>query len=79
MSVSASAGATTGDFVVVIAQHNGNVTIADNNGSTPFTEDINDWQPIPTSGIRSPYFPERFRPVTLVHITSLPVQAVGGP
>ena len=50
MSVAAPTGATAGDLVVVIAEHNGNTTIVDNNGTTPFTEDINDWQPTPTAG-----------------------------
>jgi len=50
MSISAPAGATAGDKMIVLAQHNGNTTIVDNNGATPFTEDINDWQPTPTAG-----------------------------
>jgi len=37
LSVSAPTGATVGDFVVIIAQANGQTTIADNNGATPFT------------------------------------------
>lgn len=44
MSVSAPAGTTTGDLVVVVVHANGTVTIVDNNGSTPFTEDLDDLQ-----------------------------------
>lgn len=50
ISVSAPTGTTTGDFVVVIVHGNGQTTIVDNNGGTPFTEDINDYQPNPTNG-----------------------------
>lgn len=44
VTVAAPAGTTTGDVVIVIVSCNGNTTIVDNNGSTPFTEDLNDFQ-----------------------------------
>lgn len=50
LSVAMPTGTTTGDFVVVLAQANGQTTIVDNNGSTPFTEDINDYKPNTTNG-----------------------------
>lgn len=42
-SVAAPAGTTTGDVVIVVVHYNGARTIVDNNGSTPFTEDLNDF------------------------------------
>jgi len=46
MSVSAPSGTTAGDFVVIVAHGNGQTTITDNNGSTPFTATaISDWKP----------------------------------
>ena len=52
LSVSAPAGATAGDLVVIIAQANGQTTIADNNGSTPFTAAPNftNYKPNTTNG-----------------------------
>lgn len=52
LSLSAPTGTTTGDFVVVIAQANGQTTIADNNGSTPFTiaPNFTNYKPNTTSG-----------------------------
>lgn len=50
LSVSAPAGAATGDKIIILAQVNGQTTIVDNNGSTPFTEDLNDYQPNPDNG-----------------------------
>jgi hypothetical protein len=52
MAVSAPAGATTGDFVVVIAHANGQTTIADNNGATPFTiaPNFTNYKPNTTNG-----------------------------
>lgn len=52
LSVSAPSGATTGDFVVCIVQANGQTTIADNNGSTPFTEapNFSDYKPNTSNG-----------------------------
>jgi len=44
LSVSAPAGTTTGDLVFVFISSNGTITHTDNNGSTPFTEDLNDYQ-----------------------------------
>lgn len=52
-SVSAPAGAAAGDLVVVVVHANelaANVTIADNNGSTPFTEDIQEFDTTGTNG-----------------------------
>ncbi len=50
LSVAAPSGATTGDKVVVIVHANGQTTIVDNNGSTPFTENVNDYQPNTSNG-----------------------------
>lgn len=43
-SVGAPAGTATGDLALLIIHSNGAVTIVDNNGSTAFTEDVNDFQ-----------------------------------
>lgn len=41
VSVTAPAGTTTGDVVVIIANlNNSNITITDDNGATPFTQDL---------------------------------------
>lgn len=50
ISVTAPTGTSVGDLVIVSVHGNGQTTIADNNGATPFTEDINDYQPNTTSG-----------------------------
>lgn len=50
VSVTAPTGTTTGDAVICIVHVNTDTTIADNNGSTPFTEDINDYKPNPGNG-----------------------------
>lgn len=50
ISVSAPTGTTTGDFVKVFVHANGDTTIVDNNGSTPFTEQVNDYHPNPSNG-----------------------------
>jgi len=50
ISVSAPAGTSPGDLVKVIVHGNGQTTIADNNGATPFTEQINDYKPNVGSG-----------------------------
>lgn len=52
VSVSSPAGAAAGDTVFVIVQGNGQITISDNNGSTPFTPAPNftDYKPNTTSG-----------------------------
>ena len=44
-NVSAPSGVQAGDKVIVVVTQNGQTTIADNNGSTPFTEDLADYQP----------------------------------
>lgn len=49
MTVSEPAGTTTGDVVIISVHGNGNTTIADNNGATPFTEDLTDYSPNPSS------------------------------
>jgi hypothetical protein len=49
VSVAAPAGTTTGDLVVVVVHCNNLTTIVDNNGATPFTEDLNDRQNAATS------------------------------
>ena len=50
LSVAAPTGTTAGDLVIVAAHANTQTTIADNNGATPFTEDINDYKPNTSSG-----------------------------
>ena len=50
LSVAAPTGTTTGDVVIVVVSvNNTGLSIADNNGSTPFTEDMNDY--FPSAGI----------------------------
>jgi len=50
ISVSAPAGTTAGDLVVISVQGNGQTTIVDNNGSTPFTADLSDYKPNTVDG-----------------------------
>lgn len=52
ITVTAPTGTTTGDFVVCIVHGNGQETLADNNGATPFTEATNfsDYKPNTTNG-----------------------------
>lgn len=50
ISVAAPTGTTTGDLVKVIVHGNGQTTIVDNNGATPFTEQIDDYKPNTSSG-----------------------------
>lgn len=52
ITVAAPSGATTGDFVVCIVQANGQTTIADNNGATPFTAapNFSDYKPNTSNG-----------------------------
>lgn len=50
ISVSAPTGTTAGDLVKVIVHANSDTTIVDNNGSTPFTEQIDDYHPNPSNG-----------------------------
>lgn len=49
-SVSAPTGTTEGDVVFIIAHGNEQTTWTDNNGSTPFTEDLADYKPNPSYG-----------------------------
>ena len=49
-NVSAPAGAQVGDKMIVVVTVNGQTTIADNNGGTPFTEDLADYQPNSSNG-----------------------------
>lgn len=52
VSVDKPSGAVTGDTVFVVVQGNGQITISDNNGSTPFTPAPNftDYKPNTTNG-----------------------------
>lgn len=52
ITVSAPAGTTTGDLVVCIIQGNGQETLSDNNGGTPFTEapNFSDYKPNTSNG-----------------------------
>ena len=52
ISVNRPTGTVTGDFVVCVVQSNGQTTLTDNNGATPFTESTNfaDYKPNTTSG-----------------------------
>lgn len=50
MTVAAPTDTTIGDLVIVAAHGNGQSTIVDNNGATPFTEDIDDFKPNTSSG-----------------------------
>jgi len=61
VSVSAPAGTTTGDVVIVIVHSNGQTTIIDNNGGTPFTEDLNDYKPNTTEGHTLSVFSRRIQ------------------
>lgn len=61
MSVSEPAGTTTGDVVVISVHGNGDTTIVDNNGATPFTEDINDYHPNPSGGHTVSIFSRRIQ------------------
>lgn len=61
VSVSAPTGTTTGDVVIVSVHGNNQTTIADNNGSTPFTEDINDYKPNTSNGHTVSIFSRRIQ------------------
>lgn len=61
ISVGAPTGTTTGDVVIITIHANGNTTIVDNNGSTPFTEDLNDYQPNAGSGHTVSIFSRRIQ------------------
>lgn len=58
VSVSAPTGTATGDVVICIVCCNGVTTIVDNNGSTSFTEDLND-ESEATAGITLSIFSRR--------------------
>src|SRR5215471_18650883 len=58
LSVSAPTGTATGDLVQIFVHLNGVTTITDNNGSTAFTEDVNDYQNTP-SGMTTSIFTRR--------------------
>ena len=59
-SVTAPAGTVAGDVVIVTVVCNGNITIVDNNGATPFTEDLNDYQET-TTGMTLAVFSRRIQ------------------
>lgn len=61
ISVSAPTGTTAGDVVVISVHGNGQTTIVDNNGSTPFTEDLNDFKPNTSSGHTVSIFSRRIQ------------------
>lgn len=44
VAIAAPTGTVAGDLVVVVVHSDGLTTIVDNNGTTPFTESINDYQ-----------------------------------
>jgi hypothetical protein len=50
ISVSAPTGTTAGDVVIISVHGNGQTTITDNNGGTPFTADISNYKPNTTNG-----------------------------
>lgn len=53
--------ASDGDLVIVSVHFNNQTTIADNNGATPWTEDINDYKPNTTGGHTLSIFSRRFQ------------------
>ena len=63
--------ASPGDNVIASVHFNGQTTIVDNNGSTPWTENINDYKPNTSGGHTASIFSRRFQvgdPTTL-HFT----------
>lgn len=50
VSVARPTSTTVGDIVIVVVHGNGQITITDNNGSTPFTKDLSDYKPNTGSG-----------------------------
>lgn len=58
-AVTAPTGTTTGDLVIVVVTINGQTTLVDNNGATPFTEDLNDYQPEVAQGLTTSIFSRR--------------------
>ena len=61
ISVPAPQGTAAGDVVIVVVHGNGQTTIADNNGSTPFAKDLNDYQPNASSGMTVSIFSRRIQ------------------
>lgn len=61
ISVSAPTGVQIGDVVIVVVHGNTDTTIVDNNGSTPFTEDLNDYHPNSSSGHTVSIFSRRIQ------------------
>ena len=61
ITVSAPSGTTAGDVVIVLVHVNGQTTLVDNNGSTPFTEDIDDSKPNPLQGHTVSIFSRRIQ------------------
>jgi hypothetical protein len=61
MSVAAPTGTTTGDLVIVAVHGNGQTTIADNNGGTPFTADISNFKPNTSNGHTVSIFSRRIQ------------------
>lgn len=60
VSVAAPTGTTDGDVVLVCVHCNNATTIVDNNGSTSFTEDVNDYQEV-TAGLTASLFSRRIQ------------------
>lgn len=61
ISVVAPTGTTTGDLVTISVHVNTDTTIVDNNGATPFTEDLTDYSPNPSSGMTVSLFSRRIQ------------------
>lgn len=61
LSVAAPAGVAVGDLVIVVCHINGQTTLVDNNGTTPFAEDLNDFAPNTTSGMTTSVFSRRIQ------------------
>lgn len=61
VSVTAPTGTTAGDVVIVSVHANNQTTIADNNGATSFTEDINDYKPNTSGGHTLSIFSRRIQ------------------
>ena len=59
ITVPAPSGTAVGDVVIVVVHGNGQTTINDQNGNTPFTKDLNDYQPNPSSGMTVSIFSRR--------------------
>src|SRR5260221_3046435 len=61
LAVAAPAGVAVGDAVIVICHINGQTTLADNNGTTPFAEDLPDFAPNTSSGMTTSVFSRRIQ------------------